>query len=96
MPCLLGCLAIAFPRFTLALMWLFGYTGRAFDTYLWPLLGFFFMPFTTCAYAIALNEFGGIRGAGLALLIIGVLLDFGGQGGGGAKSYQYYYVRRRR
>jgi hypothetical protein len=73
-------------------MWLLGYGERAFETILWPVLGFVFLPFTTCAYAIAQNEFGGPRGIGLVLLIIGVLLDFGSHGSG-AKGYRSYTVR---
>src|SRR5262252_6209824 len=34
MPCLVGCLALAFPRFALILVWLFGgnYLARAYDS----------------------------------------------------------------
>ena len=94
MPCCLGCIAAAFPRVALVLMWLLGYGGRAFDTMLWPVLGFVFMPFTTCAYAIAGNEFGGVdKGLGLVLLIIGIVLDLGSHGGG-ARGYRKYSVGR--
>jgi hypothetical protein len=62
-------------------MWLFAYTATAFKTNLWPLLGFLFMPYTTCAYAIGMNETGGFQGWSLLLLIIGVVLDLGSHGG---------------
>lgn len=81
MPCLFALAALFVPRFTLAVMWLTRYTATAFDTVLWPLLGFFFLPFTTCAYAIAMNAVGAVRGPGLLLVIVGVLLDFGAHGG---------------
>jgi len=81
MPCCLGLIAVVFPRFALFIMWLIGYTATAFETRLWPLLGFLFMPYTACAYAIAINETGAIAGIGLALLIIGVILDIGSHGG---------------
>ncbi len=82
MPCCLMIIAAMFPRFALFVMWLTGYGGRAFHSALWPLLGFFFMPFTTCFYAIGMNEHGGISGWALALLILGVVLDIGNNGGG--------------
>lgn len=91
MPCCLLSLAALFPRVALFLMWIAGYGGRAFESVLWPLLGFFLMPFTTCAYAIGINEAGGFQGWTLVLLIVGVILDLGNHGGSGA-----YGTRRRR
>jgi hypothetical protein len=92
MGCCLGVLGLMFPRIALVVMWVAGYGGRAFETMLWPLLGFFLMPYTTCAYAIAMNERGEIAGWGLALLILGVFFDLGSHGGSG-RSYAH---RRRR
>jgi hypothetical protein len=83
-----------FPRLALIVMWLSGYGGRAFETILWPVLGFFFLPYTTCAYALAVNSLGGLEGWGLAALIIGVIFDFGSHGGG-ARSGHYHYQRVR-
>ncbi|HUW59463.1 MAG TPA: hypothetical protein VMZ06_00540 [Candidatus Bathyarchaeia archaeon] len=89
MGCCLGILALLFPRGTLAIMWLVGYTSTAFETYLWPLLGFIFLPYTTCAYAIAMNAMGGTRGLGLVLVVIGVLLDLGTHGGSARSGGRY-------
>ena len=75
MPCLIILIAVIAPRLALFLMWLFAYTASAFETRIWPLAGFFFMPYTTCAYAIGMNENGGFRGWSLVLLIVGVVLD---------------------
>jgi hypothetical protein len=59
-------------------LWLFtDYLARAFDTWIWPTLGFFLLPTTTLAYAIAQNEFGGVQGWGLVVLVLGVLIDAG-------------------
>ena len=82
MACCLFALMALFPRGALVLMWLVGYTYTAFETVLWPLLGFFFMPYTTCAYAVGMNEAGGFRGWTLLVLIIAVILDIGHLGGG--------------
>lgn len=88
MPCLLLIFVYFFPRIALFFMWLLGYGGRAFDTVLFPLLGFFFMPYTTCAYAIGMNEAGGFKGWSFVVLILAILLDLGQLGGG-------YNARRR-
>lgn len=81
MPYLFALTALFVPRFTLVVMWLTRYTATAFETEIWPLLGFFFLPFTTCAYAIAMHAAGAVKGLGLLLVIVGVLLDFGAHGG---------------
>jgi hypothetical protein len=83
-----GCLAILFgfflPRTILVVLWLFtNYLSAAFGTWVWPLIGFFLLPTTTLAYAVAQNRYGGVRGLGLVLVILGVLLDVGMLGGGG-------------
>ncbi len=84
MPCCLLIVAGMFPRIALVLMWLSGYSGPAFSTFLFPLLGFFLMPYTTCAYAVGMIEVGGFQGWSLAVLIIAVALDLGHLGGSGA------------
>jgi hypothetical protein len=82
-----------FPRLALAVMWFVGYSGHAFATMIWPLLGFFFMPYTTAAYAIAINEWGEVRGLGLALIIVAVVFDLGGHGSSAATHRRYRSLR---
>ena len=83
MCCLLVLLAFFTPRIVLVLLFLFSsYLSSAFDTWLWPTLGFFFLPATTIAYAIAQNEFGGLGGLGIVVLVIGIAVDIGLLGGG--------------
>jgi hypothetical protein len=83
MGCLLAIIGLITPRLVLAVLWVFtNYLSRAFETFVWPLLGFFFLPTTTLAYAVANNSLDGFEGRGLAVLILGVLLDFGLLGGG--------------
>ena len=54
MPCAVAAVAFFFPRLIILLMVLFGsYIGDAYKTTIWPLLGFFFAPYTTLAYAWA-------------------------------------------
>ncbi len=81
MPCLLVLIGLLIPRVTLFFMWIVGYTATAFQTALWPLLGFFFMPYTTCAYAIGINANGGFHGWSLVLLILAIFFDFTNHGG---------------
>lgn len=83
MCCILVALAFFGPRLTLFLLWLFtDYLGRAFDSFVLPFLGFLFLPWTTLAYAVAQNAFGGMHDLGLVLVIVGVIADIGVFGGG--------------
>jgi hypothetical protein len=83
MGCLIALLGLLTPRVVMVLLWLFtNYLSRAFDTFIWPLLGFIFLPTTTLAYAVAQNSFDGLKGFGLVIFVLGVLIDFGLLGGG--------------
>lgn len=79
MPCLIGCLALVTPRLALVLVWLFSnYLGEAYQTILWPLLGFIFMPLTTLAYAWAWHfGDGSVNGLGLVVVVLAVIIDLG-------------------
>jgi len=83
MPCLVTIFALFFPRIAIILVVLFSdYIGDACQTVFWPLLGFFFMPLTTLAYAFAWHNGGGsIQGLGLVVLILAILMDLGILGG---------------
>jgi hypothetical protein len=91
MHCLVALLAMFFPRIVIVLLVLLSdYMGRAYDTILWPLLGFLFLPYTTLAYAWAVNTNESVTGMFLIVVIIAVLADLGALGGGGST-----YRRRR-
>jgi hypothetical protein len=97
MPCLLGCLALAFPRVALVLVWLFdsGYLVRAYGSWLWPLLGFVFLPLTTLTFAFASNSLGtpdAISPLGWLLTAVALLVDLGLLGGG-QRQWQTYRSR---
>jgi len=82
MHCLIGCLALAMPRLAILLVVAFSnYIGRAYETTLWPVLGFLFMPLTTLAYAWAINSKGTVTGLYLAVVVLAVLMDLGLVGG---------------
>jgi hypothetical protein len=91
MGCLVGCFALLFPRLVLFFMFLFSnYLGRAFETNFWPFLGFFFMPFTTLAYAWAINSNGTVSGIYLVVVVIAVLFDLGVTGNGANEGRKRY------
>ena len=86
MPFIVGCLALATPRFAIILVVIFSnYIGRAYQTTLWPLLGFLFMPMTTLAYAWAINSRGAVEGFQLIVVVIAVLIDLGLVGGSASR-----------
>lgn len=94
MPCFVGCLALFMPRLALALVWLFThYLGEAYQTWIWPLLGFIFMPLTTLAYAWAMHYGeGSVSGLGLVVVVLAVLVDLGLLGGS-RSSWRRYAAR---
>lgn len=75
------------PRLALFLVWLGadGYLSRAFGGPLFPLIGFFFLPTTTLAFAYTHNSMmpaGGVSDLGWLLVGLGLLADLGTFGGG--------------
>lgn len=97
MPCLVGCLALAFPRIAIILVWLSSdYLARAYQTNLWPFLGFIFMPLTTLAYAWAWHTGNSsVSGLGLVAVVVAVLIDLGTAGGGAShKKVRTVYMRK--
>jgi hypothetical protein len=83
MPCLVVIVVLAFPRVALVLLWLLtNYLQRAYHGLLVPLIGFFFLPLTTLAYAWMVNNHRPLEGVNLIVLIIAVIIDLGGLGGG--------------
>ncbi|MCC5831190.1 MAG: hypothetical protein JJU36_17255 [Phycisphaeraceae bacterium] len=87
MGCLVAILALLFPRIALILLFLFSdYLVTAYQTTIWPVLGFIFMPLTTLAYAFGMNQQGTISGFYLVLVVVAVLVDLGIIGGSGREA----------
>jgi hypothetical protein len=60
MPCFLALLALFTPRLVVAVLWfLTGWFRGMFDTVLWPILGFIFLPTTLLWYSAVQHWFGG-------------------------------------
>jgi hypothetical protein len=83
MPCLAVILAAISPRLALFVMWLFsGILGRAFDSWLLALLGFFLLPWTTLAYAVVWDIGShAVTGVEWFFVVLAFLVDVGSYGG---------------
>jgi len=80
--CFLVAVGLLAPRFIIVVLWLFtDYLARAYTNWILPTLGFFLLPTTTIAYAIAKNSFstvtGGITAGGVVVIVLGLLIDVG-------------------
>ena len=78
MPCLLVLLALIAPRVVSVVLWFFtrwfdpAFSGR----WILLLLGVMFLPFTTLAYAWAVNAEGGVHSTFfLVVIVVAVLAD---------------------
>ena len=64
------------PRIALLFVWIFGdRVELAFDSWVWPLLGLLFLPWTTLAYVFAWGPVQGVSGWGWVLVALGIALD---------------------
>jgi len=76
MPCFVALIALAAPRLAIVLLWFFSTWFKGlFDTILWPILGFVFLPTTFLWYSAVQHWWGGrwtlwpVVGIVLALMI---------------------------
>jgi hypothetical protein len=86
MGCLFVLMAGIFPRLALFIVWVArpAMVDRAFDSWIWPLLGLIFLPFATLMYVI-LWQAGGLSGWDWFWVGLAALLDLGHWGAGGAQ-----------
>jgi hypothetical protein len=74
--CLVFLLAIFAPRLALAFVWIFGdRVELAFDSWIWPLLGLIFLPWTTLAYVFLWSPVTGVEGAEWLVVALAVVVD---------------------
>lgn len=86
MGCLFAIFAGMFPRLGVLLIWLArpAIFSTAFGgSWFWPLLGIFFLPFTTVIYVLLWAPSGNIGGFDWLWLGLAVLIDLGAIGGSG-------------
>ena len=77
MPCFLAVIALLFPRLVILYLWFFTtWLHAAFDTILWPIVGFLFAPFTMLWYSVVINHYGGEWGLlQIAVLVVAFITD---------------------
>jgi hypothetical protein len=76
MGCLFLIIMMLSPRLGIILLWLFtNYVNTAFNTWIWPLLGLVFLPWTTLLYILVSAPAGGITFWGWLLVALGLLSD---------------------
>ena len=77
MPCLFAIFALAAPRLVIVLLWfLTSWFRGLFDTILWPVLGFIFLPTTLLWYMAVQHWFGGQWTAWpIAGLVVALAID---------------------
>jgi hypothetical protein len=94
MGCLLPIFALFVPRVLMVFIFLLtNWFGRSYETLIWPLVGFFFVPYTTLAYMAAmLNNNHQLEGGWIVLIIVAVFFDLGGQGR--STKHVVYYRKR--
>ena len=74
--CLLAIAAAFAPRLVLIIMWIVGpRVNAAFNTWIWPLLGIIFLPYTTIMYVLVWNPVTGVSGWDWLWIALGVWLD---------------------
>lgn len=82
--CLVAVLLIIGPRFALFMTWVFtSLVSRAFETFLLPLVGLVFLPWTTLFYVVVYTPNDGVTGIGWLFVILGFLFDLGSYSSGG-------------
>ena len=77
MGCFVFLFALISPRLALFIVWLFtNWLGRAYDSWILPVLGFFLLPWTTLTYA-AMWVLGtnGVNGIEIFFVILAFLAD---------------------
>jgi hypothetical protein len=77
MGCLLALLSAFAPRLVFLIVWIArpAYVDAVFDTFILPLLGLIFLPFTTLMWVFLDAPPVGVHGADWIWIIIAVLLD---------------------
>jgi hypothetical protein len=85
MCCLATTLVLLGPRMGILVWWLINPTrfDLAFSTFIWPFLGFLFLPWTTLMYLAVWSPLTGIYGFDWVWLALAFFIDLGSHAGGG-------------
>jgi hypothetical protein len=80
------------PRIALALAWIFGdRVDAAFGSWVIPLLGLIFAPWTTLAYLLVWSPVVNVHGAEWIVVALGVAADIATYSARGARGKTSYY-----
>ena len=83
MGCFIVLFALISPRLAIIFVWLFSnILERAYDTFWLPLLGFFFLPWTTLAYALCWESGNRVEGFDWFIVGLAFLVDVASLAGG--------------
>lgn len=83
MGCLIALMALIGPRVALLFTWIFtNLVDRAFESFVVPLLGLIFLPWTTFLYVLVDNPVEGVSFLGWLIVVLGFLADLGSYGAG--------------
>jgi len=84
MCCFLTLLAFLGPRAALAFWWIvdMGRFNMVYNTFIFPFLGFLFLPFTTLMYTLLWQPLVGVTGFAWVWLGLAVVLDIASYSGG--------------
>ena len=84
MPCFVAVIALLFPRVLIAVLWFFtDWFNGVFNTLLWPVLGFIFLPVTMLWYSVVINQYGGQwSNVNIIIMVVAVVIDMGSWGSG--------------
>jgi hypothetical protein len=83
MPCLFAIIALMAPRVVIVVLWFFTtWFQGIFDTLLWPILGFIFLPTSLLWYTAVQNWYGGEWGTvQIVGIVIALIIDVSPAGG---------------
>lgn len=77
MPCLFAAAVLVLPRITILYLWfLTNWFEGVFESVLWPVVGFLFMPTTLIWYSVVDQVYGGTWDTlQIVVMVIAVLID---------------------
>lgn len=90
MGCLFALLGGLFPRLAVLIYWIARpeRVDAAFSTFIWPLLGIIFLPFTTLIYLLLYTPGRGLVGFDWFWIVLAVILDLAHWGAGATQRNQ--------
>ncbi|WP_329114558.1 hypothetical protein [Streptomyces sp. NBC_01465] len=81
--CFVAVLGAFAPRLALLFLWLFtNLVTRPFDSWIAPLIGLVFLPFTTLMFVLSWSPVSHVSGIGWLFVVLGLLFDLGDYEGG--------------